>query len=44
VASIGLNEKRAKKAGIDYRVIGELFDQNDRALAEGEAQVRSICC
>lgn len=37
VASIGLNEKRAKKAGVDYRVIEEPFDQNDRALAEGEA-------
>ncbi|MDO8944410.1 MAG: NAD(P)/FAD-dependent oxidoreductase, partial [Desulfobacterales bacterium] len=37
VASIGLNEKRAKKAGIDYRVVEEPFDRNDRALAEGEA-------
>lgn len=36
VASIGLNEKRAKKAGIEYRVIEEPFDRNDRALAEGE--------
>ncbi|TSA44455.1 MAG: FAD-binding protein, partial [Deltaproteobacteria bacterium] len=38
VASIGLNEKRAQKAGVDYRVIEEKFDQNDRALAEGETE------
>lgn len=38
VASIGLNEKRAKKAGVDYRVVEEKFDQNDRALAEGETE------
>ena len=36
VASIGLNEKRAKKAGVEYRVKEELFEENDRALAEGE--------
>jgi pyruvate/2-oxoglutarate dehydrogenase complex dihydrolipoamide dehydrogenase (E3) component len=36
VASIGLNEKRAKKEGVAYRVKEELFEQNDRALAEGE--------
>ena len=36
VASIGLNEKRAQKAGVDYRVIEELFEGNDRARAEGE--------
>ena len=36
VASIGMNEKRAQKAGVDYRVIEEKFDQNDRAVAEGE--------
>ncbi|MDA8126030.1 MAG: FAD-dependent oxidoreductase [Deltaproteobacteria bacterium] len=36
VASIGLNEKRAKKEGVAYRVLEEPFDQNDRALAEGE--------
>ena len=37
VASIGLNEKRARKAGVDYRVIEEPFDMNDRAWAEGES-------
>jgi pyruvate/2-oxoglutarate dehydrogenase complex dihydrolipoamide dehydrogenase (E3) component len=36
VASIGLNEKRARKEGIDYQIIEELFVDNDRALAEGE--------
>ena len=36
VASIGLNEKRVQKAGVEYRVIEEYFDQNDRALAEEE--------
>jgi pyruvate/2-oxoglutarate dehydrogenase complex dihydrolipoamide dehydrogenase (E3) component len=36
VASIGLNEKRAKKEGVPYRVKEESFEQNDRALAEGE--------
>ena len=36
VASIGLNEKRAKKEGVDYNVIEELYKDNDRALAEGE--------
>ena len=36
VASIGMNEKRAKKAGVEYRVIEELFEGNDRARAEGE--------
>jgi pyruvate/2-oxoglutarate dehydrogenase complex dihydrolipoamide dehydrogenase (E3) component len=36
VASIGLNEKRARKAGVEYRVKEELFAMNDRALAEGE--------
>ena len=38
VASIGLNEKRAKKEGVTYRAKEEAFDQNDRALAEGETQ------
>ena len=37
VASIGLNEKRAAKAGIAYRLFEEPFAGNDRALAEGEA-------
>jgi len=36
VASIGLNEKRAKKEGIDYHVLEEFFADNDRAIAEGE--------
>ena len=36
VASIGLNEKRAKKQGVDYHVLEELFKDNDRALAESE--------
>ena len=35
VASIGLNEKRARKEGIEYRVFEEAFEGNDRALAEG---------
>jgi pyruvate/2-oxoglutarate dehydrogenase complex dihydrolipoamide dehydrogenase (E3) component len=38
VASVGLNEKRAKEDGIDYRLIEERFGDNDRALAEGEPQ------
>jgi pyruvate/2-oxoglutarate dehydrogenase complex dihydrolipoamide dehydrogenase (E3) component len=36
VASVGLNEKRARKEGIDYQIIEEFFVDNDRALAEGE--------
>lgn len=36
VASIGLNEKRAQKEGIDYHVFEEFYADNDRALAEGE--------
>ena len=36
VASIGLNEKRAKADNIEYRVLEEHFRENDRALAEGE--------
>jgi pyruvate/2-oxoglutarate dehydrogenase complex dihydrolipoamide dehydrogenase (E3) component len=36
LASIGMNEKSAKKAGIDYTVFSEEFNDNDRALAEGE--------
>jgi pyruvate/2-oxoglutarate dehydrogenase complex dihydrolipoamide dehydrogenase (E3) component len=38
VASIGLNEKRAKAANIEYRVMEEYFRENDRALAEGESE------
>jgi pyruvate/2-oxoglutarate dehydrogenase complex dihydrolipoamide dehydrogenase (E3) component len=37
LASIGLNEKSARKAGIDYSVFSEEFNGNDRALAEGES-------
>ncbi|MCB2183996.1 MAG: FAD-dependent oxidoreductase [Desulfobulbaceae bacterium] len=36
LASIGLNEKAAKKAGIDYQIWSEEFNGNDRSLAEGE--------
>jgi len=36
LASIGMNEKRAKEAGIDYSVWSEEFKDNDRGLAEGE--------
>ncbi len=36
VASIGLNEKRAKAAGVEYRVLASSFGEVDRALAEGE--------
>jgi len=38
VASIGYNEKRAKEAGIDYKVQIDHFKENDRALAEGEPE------
>jgi pyruvate/2-oxoglutarate dehydrogenase complex dihydrolipoamide dehydrogenase (E3) component len=36
IASIGMNEKRAKEAGIEYSVWEEEFKANDRSLAEGE--------
>ncbi len=36
VASVGLNEKRAKAAGVEYRVLTTPFREVDRALAEGE--------
>jgi len=36
LASIGMNEKAAKAAGIDYAVWTEAFKDNDRSLAEGE--------
>ncbi len=36
LASIGMNEKRAKAAGINYSVFTEAFKGNDRSLAEGE--------
>ncbi len=35
LASIGLNEKAARRAGIGYQVWSEPFAGNDRALAEG---------
>ncbi|MCL5965918.1 MAG: FAD-dependent oxidoreductase [Deltaproteobacteria bacterium] len=38
VASVGLNEKRAKAAGVEYRVLGAPFRDVDRALAEGETE------
>jgi pyruvate/2-oxoglutarate dehydrogenase complex dihydrolipoamide dehydrogenase (E3) component len=36
LASIGMNEKRAKKAGINYSVFTEAFAGNDRSLTEGK--------
>ena len=36
LASIGMNEKTAKEAGIEYSVFSEAFRDNDRSLAEGE--------
>lgn len=36
IASCGLNEKRAAKAGIDYTVTKLPFTHQDRALAEGQ--------
>ena len=36
LASIGLNESRAKEAGVEYEVWIEAFQDNDRSLAEGE--------
>ena len=36
LASIGMNEKRAREAGIGYAVWKEEFKDNDRSLAEGE--------
>ncbi len=36
IASIGMNEKAAQKAGVEYSVWTELFQDNDRAQAEGE--------
>jgi len=35
LASIGMNEKAARAAGIDYTVWTEVFADNDRSLAEG---------
>ncbi|MGD0232392.1 MAG: FAD-dependent oxidoreductase [Syntrophorhabdales bacterium] len=36
LASIGMNEKSAKAAGINYSVWSEAFENNDRSLAEDE--------
>lgn len=36
LASIGMNEKGAKEAGIEYSLFTEAFRDNDRSLAEGE--------
>jgi pyruvate/2-oxoglutarate dehydrogenase complex dihydrolipoamide dehydrogenase (E3) component len=36
LASIGMNEKMAQAAGVEYRVWTENFGDNDRSLAEGE--------
>lgn len=36
LASVGLNEKAAKAAGIEYSIVREEFASNDRALAEEE--------
>lgn len=40
LAGIGLNEKAAQKAGIDYTVFVEKLSGNDRSLAEGESAGR----
>lgn len=36
LASIGINERVAKEAGVEYSVFTEAFSDNDRSLAEGE--------
>lgn len=38
LASIGMNEKAAKTAGLDYQIWTEKFIDNDRALTEGEGR------
>ena len=38
LASIGLNEKAARQAGIRYTVWEEPFGRNDRSLAEGHSR------
>lgn len=40
LASIGMNEKSARAAGIDYSVWSEEFNDNDRGLTEGESNGR----
>lgn len=36
LASIGMNEKRAQQAGIEYSVVMEEFSNNDRAVTEND--------
>lgn len=36
LASIGMNERRAAEAGVEYTLFTEVFQDNDRSLAEGE--------
>lgn len=38
LASIGMNEKRAKEAGLGHTVWAEAFKDNDRSLAEGNGE------
>ncbi|WP_291327906.1 FAD-dependent oxidoreductase [Desulfovibrio sp. UCD-KL4C] len=40
LASVGLNESRARKLGIRYTTVVEEFSGNDRALVEGEGRGR----
>ncbi len=40
LASIGMNEKAAQAAGLDYKVWAEPFGSNDRSLAEGQTAGR----
>ncbi|WP_419661158.1 putative mercuric reductase (Hg(II) reductase) [Desulfosarcina variabilis str. Montpellier] len=40
LASIGMNERSATAAGIDYTVLSEAFVDNDRALAEDQSAGR----
>jgi pyruvate/2-oxoglutarate dehydrogenase complex dihydrolipoamide dehydrogenase (E3) component len=40
LAGVGLNEKRAAEAGVEYTVFDEPFADNDRARAEGRIEGR----
>jgi pyruvate/2-oxoglutarate dehydrogenase complex dihydrolipoamide dehydrogenase (E3) component len=40
LASVGMNERAASAAGIDYSVWTEAFGDNDRGLAEGQTEGR----
>ncbi len=40
LASVGINEKAAQQAGLEYRTVIEDFSASDRALAEGEGRGR----